>query len=221
MPGGPVYVPPASAGGSTDAADINIADAGGLYVATDVEEALAEAADYRELRQYLAPAGAAIETVPRTTPMVGQAWLVDGRVSLSAIALPKGFTVTNITFVSSSTGVSGASHCWFALCDEDHLQLRASADDTAASPWNASTAKTLALSSPFVTLYEGLYYVACMVDGTVGTTLVANNNNAGVYNIDPTMSIAGLTGQTVPVSDGTDLAPTPTKFGYVAYGYVS
>lgn len=171
--------------------------------------------------KYLAPAGA-IETIGRRfVDTSGQIYLVSGRISLTAIALPKGFTVTNITFVSSGTGVSGATHTWFALCDSSYVQLRATADDTSATPWNLNTAKTMALTSTFTTTYEGLYYLAVNVTGTVGTTTVHAANASGSYSISPFPSVAGRTSQTTPQSDGTNLAPSPTAFGFIAYAYVT
>jgi hypothetical protein len=95
---------------------------------------------------------------------------VSGTLYLTAIALPAGFTVTNVIFRSGATAlVLGTSpHFWFGLWNGSRTLLAQSTDDTAAA-WAANSYKSKALSTPQVVPSSGLYYIGFMIAQTGGT----------------------------------------------------
>lgn len=149
----------------------------------------------------LKPTAALYENMDRGsfTPAV-IAVLLSGRLDAIAIGLPSGITVTSITFVSATTAASAPTHQWFGLANQAGVALRFTGDDT-NNPWAGSTAKTLNLSSPFVTTYAGLYYVMLMVTaGTVPTFYGITSGTNAVSGLTPTLQGTADTGlTTVPV----------------------
>ena len=100
-----------------------------------------------------------------------------GQMTLTSIYLAANQTVSNINFVSSGTAESGGSHLWFALYDDGRGSTTANqlallgqtADQTGAAAFAANTNLGLALNSPVITTYTGIYYVAIMCVGTTPT----------------------------------------------------
>lgn len=136
------------------------------------------------------------------------------RLYLCAIMLPKGITVSNITWYSGTTGAATSTNCWAALFDSSRVQKAISADDTAASPWNASTAKTFAMTTPYVTTYAGLHYVGVMVKATTVPTAIGFG---GIVTTDVAAAAAPvLCGQ--PSDTGlTTPASCPSTAGAITY----
>lgn len=132
--------------------------------------------------------------------------LSTGRLSVYRIFLPKGLTCTSITFRSATTALSVGTNQWFALFDSAGAMLRVTADDTSTA-WAANSAKTLNLSSTFVTTYAGLYYVGIMVKATTVPTLegLVLFGNAGGQN--PKVGGSADTSLTNPAS-----CPNPFTF---------
>jgi hypothetical protein len=146
-----------------------------------------------------------------------------GVVSLSALALPKGLTVTNMTMLSGSTAANGPTHWWMSLCDNAYTTLRSTADQTTTA-FAGGASKTVALSSPFTTTYEGLYYFAFMMTATTAVIsgLGLSEGAAGVaFSTLPYLALTGATGQTTAPADATNLAASPTASATPFYAYVT
>lgn len=123
----------------------------------------------------LMPSGGLAETFPRWLSSVN-AGPSSSLVSMTAIPLPKGLTVTNITFITGSSAESGGTHGWYALMDSSGKVLAVSADQTGATVWGSANAPlTLAMGTPYVTPSAGTYYVAVSVTATGMPTFASNN----------------------------------------------
>jgi hypothetical protein len=126
--------------------------------------------------------------------------LSTGRLSLCRLFLPKGLTVTAITFWSATTALSVGTNQWFGLFDSSRAPLRLTADDTSTA-WSSNTAKTLNLSSTFQTTYAGWYYVGIMVKATtVPTVMGVGSLGATLRAVAPITSGTSSTGLTDPAS---------------------
>ncbi len=129
-----------------------------------------------------------------------------GLLTLTAIFLPAGRTVTGITFVSGSTAESAGSHLWYALYKADLTFMAQSTDDTGGTSFGANTAFRKALTAAQVCPYSGLYYLGFAAVATCPTLLcmvAANTNGQG--------AIAGMTPILGATSTGslTGTAPSP------------
>lgn len=128
--------------------------------------------------------------------------LSTGRLALGRILLPKGLSVTNITFWSGSTALSAGSNQWFALFDSSRVKLAITGDDTSTA-WAANTGKTLAVTGgAFVTTYTGWHYLGIMVKATTVPSLVspASLNAANIRAAAPIPCGSADTGLTNPAS---------------------
>jgi hypothetical protein len=121
---------------------------------------------------YLAPSGVSYETFPRTGPGGGSVAMVSGTLVLVAVALPSGFPVGHIGFVTGGAAIGTPTHYWFGLYDSSRLQLAITADQTSTA-WAGSTNRSLAIAttaagaaSSYTTTYSGLHYVGCMITAT-------------------------------------------------------
>jgi hypothetical protein len=104
--------------------------------------------------------------------------LVTQIMRMSAIMLPKGIVVTNITCRSGATPAGTPTNWWFALYKPDLTLLAQTADQLTAA-WAATTTMTKALTGgPFTLTVGGLYYAAVMVKATTVPTLVASIGTA-------------------------------------------
>jgi hypothetical protein len=129
-------------------------------------------------------------------------------LTLTAIWLPAGRTVTGITFVSGSTAEATGTHLWYALYQANLTFMAQATDNTGAAAFAANTAFRMALTAPQTCPYSGLYYLGfcCVASGTVPTlccTIPANVNLTG--------NIAGMTPIVAATSTGslTNAAPSP------------
>lgn len=130
--------------------------------------------------------------------------LSSGRLNLYRIHLPKGLSVTNISFWSMTTALSGGQNQWFALFSSALAKLAVTADDTSTA-WAANTKKTLAVTGgPYVTTVAGWYYVGIMikVSTTLPTLATANTGTtaANYRGAAPTICGTSNTGLTNPAS---------------------
>lgn len=161
------------------------------------------------------PTVAIAQTFERRNGMGSQA-PTSGRLTLSAIWLPAGKTVTSITFASSSTALAGGTHGWAALFTPSRGLMAQSTDDTGIT-WSTNINKTFTLTAPQVTTVAGWHYVGLMLTGSTMPTLaslVVIQNAAGLTPAVGGLSDTGLTG-TAPAT-----ATAPTGF-VVPYAYVS
>jgi hypothetical protein len=123
--------------------------------------------------------GALYETFDRNLcDEVNTAVLSTGRMSLQAIYIPAGVTITSISFWSATTAAGTPTNQLFGLYDVNLNLLRSSVNDTTTA-WAANSRKTLALTSTFTTTYSGLYYLAIMVTATTVPTLKGNTAKTG------------------------------------------
>lgn len=144
-----------------------------------------------------------------------------GTLTMDRILLPKGLTITSITFFSGTTALASGSNQWFGLFDSSRVPLRLTNDDTSTA-WAANTPKTLNLTSTFTTTYAGWYYLGCCI---VASTVPDRFGISGLTNAAPraTAPIVGgssSTGLTNPAS-----CPNPagaiTTGTVLRYGEVS
>jgi hypothetical protein len=143
--------------------------------------------------------GALYETFDRDLcNEVNTAVLSSGRLSLQAIYIPAGVTITSISFWSATTAANGPTNQLFGLYDVNLNLLRSSVNDTSTA-WAANSRKTLALTSTFTTTYSGLYYLGIMVTASTAVPTLKGNTaktngalNAGAPSMGGT-SNTGLT----------------------------
>jgi hypothetical protein len=140
---------------------------------------------------------------------------------MHAIWLPAGFTVTSISAVAGTTGLttSGTSpHFWFALYNSALGLLGQSTDITNAT-WTLSTIKTLNLAPAFATTYTGLHYIGIMVGcgntGTMPTFAGTNVTSTGVTGLAPILMATSTTGCT-----GTAPSTAAALTAIAGQGYV-
>lgn len=123
--------------------------------------------------------GALYETMDRDlVDEVNTSLLSSGRLSLQAIWLPAGVTITSISFWSATTAGATLTNQLFGLYDSSLNLLRSSVNDTSTA-WAANARKTLALTSTFTTTYSGLYYLGIMVAATTVPTIKGNTAKTG------------------------------------------
>lgn len=123
--------------------------------------------------------GALYETIDRDLcEEVNTSLLSSGRLSLQAIYIPAGVTITSISFWSATTALATGTNQLFGLYDNNLNLLRSSNNDTSTA-WAANSRKTLALTSTFTTTYSGLYYLGIMVTATTVPTMKGNTAKTG------------------------------------------
>lgn len=95
-----------------------------------------------------------------------------GLMTSYAIPLQAGDIVTNITFRSGTQAAVAPTAWWFALYSAASTPaLMAQTADQTSTAWAASTTKTVALTTPQVIPFAGLYYVSIgMTAGTIIST---------------------------------------------------
>lgn len=109
---------------------------------------------------------------------VNTAVLLSGRLSLQAIYIPAGITLSSVSFYSATTALATGTNQLFGLFDNNRNLLRSSNNDTSTA-WAANSLKTLSLTSTFTTTYSGLYYLGIMVTATTVPTLKGNTAKTG------------------------------------------
>jgi len=142
--------------------------------------------------------GALYETRDRDlVEEVNTALLSTGRLSLQAIWLPAGVTISSISFWSATTAAATPTNQLFGLFDSSYNLLRSSTNDTTTA-WAANSKKTLSLTSTFTTTYSGLHYLGIMVTATTVPTLKGNTAKVGgqLNAAAPSMGGTSTTGLT-------------------------
>lgn len=123
--------------------------------------------------------GALYETFDRDLcDEVNTAVLSTGRLSLQAIYIPSGVTITSISFWSATTAAGTPTNQLFGLYDVNLNLLRSSNNDTTTA-WAANSRKTIALTSTYTTTYSGLHYLGIAVTATTVPTLKGNTAKVG------------------------------------------
>lgn len=207
-----------SASAADTPARLAVGTAGQALIADSAETTGLKWGQSHFTRSATMPSGALMETMSRYALATVNP-LVSGRLTVVAIDLPKGLTITSITFVSSSTALSVGSNQWFGLFDSSRVPLRLTADGTSTA-WGATSAKTLALTSTFTTTYAGLHYVGLCIVASTCPTLSGTATHAHASGFAPILAGASSTGLTDPAS-----CPNPigaiTAGANVPYAYVS
>ena len=162
--------------------------------------------------------GAIAETIPAGAGYGATTGGGSGVAHLHGIYLPKGVTITTISFVSGANAASGPTNQWFALCDSSRTVLRVTSNDTTTA-WGTSTVKSLNLTSTYTTTYSGLHYLACCVTTTT-TQPSFRGANAGTFTGVAPQSFTSTTGLTTPVAEGTTFAASTGRLSQ-ALGIVS
>lgn len=193
--GGTTSGPPSS--GTFAVGDYVIAADGGIWVCTTAGSPgswLPSGMASNRL-QLLSPAAAgSLESVPRL--MVGSTkTMVSGSLYLQAIYLPRGYTVSSLSFYSGATALVAGTNQLFGLYSSARALLATSADDTSTA-WGSNTVKTLAMTVPYLTTTPGIFYTGIMVAaGTPPTiqAIAASSTLNAVATIVAGVSSTGLT----------------------------
>jgi hypothetical protein len=173
----------------------------GLKVVTDTLQTVTSAyttyVAQRSIERATWPNGALGITIPDRGAPSNSSPLSSGRLCLQAIALEAGATITNIVWMSATTAGSAMTNQWFGLFDNNRNALRLTADQTSGA-WGANTAKSVALTSTFVTTYSGLHYIGVCVVGTPPTLMGLTPSNSAAIAVPPIVSGFSTTGLTTP-----------------------
>lgn len=160
--------------------------------------------------------GIAVET--------NSAALSTGRLTVVRILLPKGLSITTITFWSMTTALSVGVNQWFALFDLNKGKLAVTADDTSTA-WAANSSKALAVAAgPFVTTYAGIHYLGIMVKATTVPSMAgagggnSNFRSGAGGNFTCASADSGLTN---PASCPSTAGSLNTLAGAMLYAEVS
>jgi hypothetical protein len=138
-------------------------------------------------------------------------------LTITAIWLPAGRTVTGITFVSVGAE-SGGSNLWFALYKGNSswnpvsftLMAQGTTEGGAAA-FAANSAHRQALTTPQVCPYSGLYYLAFMCQASGMPTLL--NLTAGSVNAVGSTNAAQMGPNLAATADGSLTTTAPTTMG--------
>jgi hypothetical protein len=172
------------------------------------------------------------ETLPRTlAPGIANqsGILTNNKIHHYPIALPKGFSVGHITFISGATAASLPTHWWFGIYDSAFVQLAVTADQAGAA-WAANTAKTLAIATTaqgaqtsFVTKYAGLYYVSIAASATtaVPTLLGLAAPNATIAAVGNAILAGAGEASTAGPYAFPKTTTAPASAGALAYAYIT
>lgn len=162
--------------------------------------------------------GALAATLPRTAIVANQnAALVSGTVLMVGLEIQKGQTVTNINLAIGSTSADTQTHGVVDLSTSGRVVLAKGADTT-TTEWTGAAGgavKTIALATPVVTTYTGLYYVGILVtaDVAVPSLLCVTQPTAGgiINSSTPVLVGTSETGGTTGIAVGaTHAALTAT-----------
>jgi hypothetical protein len=183
------------------------------------------------------PAGSLKSVIAVTIPYkicVSSPGPSSGVMDLTAIFIPVGQTISNINFVTAGTGATGPTHWWFALYDDGRgsstagqLALLGQTADQTSTAMAANTNFGLALFTPWVTQYTGIYYIGYMqtVSTTMATLTGSLRGGGGTASVilssNCTSSFysgtagSGLTNQ-APNPSGAITVSARTEFAYVS-----
>ena len=170
-----------------------------------------------------APTGATAETFPRIVATAGAGSLTSGTLYLTAIQMPKGAVVNNITYCTKGTALAGLSHGWYLLADSGLVVRAVTADQTTGSWLSATnTVYTLPVAASYTTTYAGLYYVGIMMNATTPAVITASGvPPAGIASLAPVLCGTSNTGATTPPATGTTLTALTANSNMTFYSYTS
>lgn len=182
--------------------------------------------NYADLSQYLAPSGATGETFPRTYANTDSMAVVSGTVYASAIALPSGLLVSNITLSTGGVAFTGVdvTHGWYALLDSGLVIRAITADQTGGTKWVTTfTFYPLPVASAYTTTYGGLFYIAFCATFTGPALVLPTAGSAGglTANTAPVLCGTSSSTESTPPSTGTTLGAITGAAADRFYAYTS
>ena len=153
--------------------------------------------------------------------------LSNSTLYLTAIHIPLGVTITNITLASNATAESGGTHLWYALYDDGRgsatpgqlALLGQTADQTSAVALAGNTVLTLPLFTPWVTQYSGIYYIgfACTATTRPGLFCGASTSILQIMsNMYISMTVSGASTGVAPNPSGSLTANSTCFYAYVS-----
>jgi hypothetical protein len=129
---------------------------------------------------------------------------VSGDLYLFSTFLAANTVVSDISFLSGTTGATAPTHWWFGLYDNLLNQLAVTADQTNTA-WAASTPQTLAVATTaagaatsFTTTYSGIHYLGFLMTAGTNPTLTGATSSAATNTIPPVAAGLSDTAQTIP-----------------------
>lgn len=194
----------------------------GLNILVDGTDVLTTQGETALAGRSVAPTGALAETTPRAWSTLNaqtiSGWTT-GVMYVVAIELLAGTLVTNINFITGSTGVTSPTHWWFALYSAAGALISQTADQTTTS-WGANVVKTKALTAAQQVYTTAMYYIGIMITHSGAPTLLGTAPNANAMGAAVTPIIAatdsntGLT-TTAPSNLGTLTATANRAWSWV------
>ena len=175
---------------------------------------------------YTQPSGATAATIPRRLISTIQSVLVSGTMYVTAISMPAGVLVNNITMYTATTGKTGGTHGWYILCDSGMVCRAVTADQTDPSTvWGSQRTFYTLPTNAYTTTYTGLYYIGVMVAESAGTMptfygAIGMPTASGSPAL-PVFCGTSSTGQTTPPSAGTSMTALTPAVNYTFYAYTS
>lgn len=166
------------------------------------------------------PSGAIAETCSRAfatgtvTPVTGRAEV------LGAVGVPADIPVTNISLVTSSVAISGASNQWVALVDAATLAVVAKSQDRTNTAWSANAVKTFTFSPAYTPSADSMLLVVFVAVATTMPTLRGGGTVGTITGIAPVLCGASTTGLTDPASLGGTLGAI-TASASVGYAWLT
>jgi hypothetical protein len=170
-----------------------------------------------------APGAVAAETFPRIYATGTQTLATTNTLYVCAISLPQYYTVTAITMATKATAAATLTHGWYVICDSNLVVRGVTADQT-SSTWTAvTTAYPLALTTPYVTTYTGLFYIGINVSaGTMPAICSAGTTAAPLAGLAPILCGSVSTGYSAtPPAVTTALSGLTANSAYTLYAGLS
>lgn len=153
-----------------------------------------------------------------------------GSLYLVPLWLPKGWTVSNLAFVSGGTAMATPTNWWFTLHDNTKKALARTADQTTTA-WAANTVKSVAIAqttagsaTSYVTTYTGLHYIGVMIKASTVPSLVSEGSVADILaSVSPGFggTDAGLSTPPTVTSGAFTAGAFGTGSGILLYGYAT
>lgn len=168
------------------------------------------------------PAGTKAATTTRGSVTNGTGTtLTSGTLTVRAIGLPAGVTVSGATFYTGNTAFATLTHGWYALLDSS-MKVVAVTADTTAMLTAANTVYPLSFAAAAVTSYSGIYYLGlCVAATTMGNIASAPALITGIAGTSPALCGTSSTAQTTPPAVGTTMAAVSSSGVFNFYGLVS
>jgi len=161
----------------------------------------------------LAPAAATAETFDRQFASAYLSGLTSGLTYVSAIPLPAGLAVSNITLMVGGLAWTtiNVTHGWYALLDSARVVRAVTADQTSGNWGSTFTPVTLAVGTPYTTTYSGLHYIVfcATFTGSSGEFSALPGALGAVSTLTPDLQGTSSSLSTPPTT-GTTLAAIAT-----------